>query len=59
MRLAITAWGKGASWRAQGWAGENVDRSDRVTHSSQVAGHDDPPYAGHGKEEGGARPSAQ
>ena len=22
------------------------DRSDRVMHSSQVAGHDDPPYAG-------------
>ena len=31
------------------------DRSDRVIHPSQVAGHDDPPYAEHGNEEGGAR----
>ena len=31
------------------------DRSDRVMHPSQVAGHDDPPYAGRGTEEGGAR----
>jgi len=34
------------------------DRSDRVIHPSQVAGHDDPPYAEYGNEEGGARPSA-
>src|SRR6478672_8021756 len=26
--LAIATWGKGASWRAQGWEGENGDRSD-------------------------------
>ena len=30
----------------------NGDRSDRVMHPSQVAGHDDPPYAGRGTEEG-------
>ena len=29
------------------------DRSDRVMHPSQVAGHDDPPYAGRGNEGGG------
>ena len=28
------------------------DRSARALHPSQVAGHDDPPYAGHGNEEG-------
>jgi hypothetical protein len=38
MRLAIAAWEEGASWRAQGWAGENGDRSDRAMHPSQVAG---------------------
>jgi len=38
MRLAIATWEKGASWRAQGWEGENGDRSDRALHSSQVAG---------------------
>ena len=27
MRLAIAAWEKGASWRAQGWAGKNGDRA--------------------------------
>ncbi len=32
-RLAIATWEKGASRRAQGWAGENGDRSDRpCTH---------------------------
>ena len=31
------------------------DRSDRVMHPSQVAGHDDPPYARHGNEDDGAR----
>ena len=32
-------WEKGASWRAQGWVGENGDRSDRALHprKSQVA----------------------
>jgi hypothetical protein len=30
--------GKGASWRAQGWAGENGDRDERAMHPSQVAG---------------------
>ena len=37
----------------------NGDHSDRVMHPSQVAGHDDPPYAGLGNEEDGARPTAQ
>ena len=32
VRLAIAAWEEGASWRTQGWAGENGDRSDRVLH---------------------------
>ena len=36
--LAIAAWEKGASWRAQGWAGENGDRSNGVMQLSQVAG---------------------
>ena len=31
------------------------DRSDRVMHPSQVAGHDDPPYERHGNEDDGAR----
>jgi len=35
--LAIATWEKGASWRAQGWAGENGDRSDNALHPSQVA----------------------
>ena len=30
MRIAIAAWEKGASWRAQGWAGEKGDRTDRA-----------------------------
>ena len=34
------------------------DRSGRPMHSSQVAGHDDPPYAGRGNEEDGARRTA-
>jgi hypothetical protein len=38
MRLAIAAWEEGASWRAQGWAGENGDRSDRAMHPSQAPG---------------------
>ena len=53
MRLAIAAWEKGASSRALGWVGEKDDRSDRVMHPSQVAGHDDPPYAGRRNEEAG------
>jgi len=33
LRLAIATWEKGASWRDQGWAGENGDRSHRpCTH---------------------------
>ncbi len=36
--------GKGASWRAQGWAGENVDRRDRPMHPSQVASDHHLPY---------------
>jgi len=36
-RLAIATWEKGASWRAQGWEGDNVDRSDKALHPSQVA----------------------
>jgi len=28
--LAIAPWEKGASWRAQGWVGENADRTDRA-----------------------------
>jgi len=38
LRLAIAIWVKGASWRAQGWAGENGDRHDRALHPSQIAG---------------------
>ena len=34
------------------------DRSGRPMHPSQVAGHDDPPYAGRGNEEDGARRTA-
>ena len=30
VRLAIATWDKGASWRDQGWAGENVDRRDKA-----------------------------
>ena len=30
--VAIATWEKGASWRAQGEAGENGDRSDRPMH---------------------------
>jgi hypothetical protein len=37
LRLAIATWEEGASWRAQGWAGENGDHSDRALHPSQVA----------------------
>jgi len=37
-RLAIVTWEKGASWRAQGWAGEKDDRSSGAVHLSQVAG---------------------
>jgi hypothetical protein len=43
LRLAIATWEKGVSWRAQGWAGENGDRSDRVMHPSQIAKSDQPP----------------
>jgi hypothetical protein len=46
LRLAIATWEKGASWRAQGWAGENGDRSDRALHSSQVAVGDHPTLCG-------------
>ena len=35
--LAIASWEKGASRRAQGWAGEKDDHSDSVLHLSQVA----------------------
>jgi hypothetical protein len=41
--LAIAAWEKGASWRAQGWAGENGDHNDRSLHPSQIAQGDYPP----------------
>jgi hypothetical protein len=37
MRLAIAAWEKGASWRAQGWAGENGDRTIESCDPSQIA----------------------
>ena len=37
LRLAIAAWEKGVSRRAQGWAGENGDRNKRAIHPSQVA----------------------
>ena len=47
LRLAIATWEKGASWRTQGWAGENGDRSDRAMHPSQVAGRNHPSCAGH------------
>ena len=42
--VAIATWEKGASWRAQGWAGENGDRSDRTLHPSQVAAFDHPAF---------------
>ena len=32
MRIAIAAWEKGASGRAQGWAGEKDDRNDRAMY---------------------------
>jgi hypothetical protein len=37
--IAIAAREKGASWRAQGWAGENADRRDKalIHRKSQVA----------------------
>ena len=45
--LVIAAWEEGASWRAQGWVGENDDRSDRAMHPSQVAiANHPPPYKG-------------
>ena len=35
--LAIASWEKGASWRAQGWAGEKDDRNEGACDPSQVA----------------------
>ena len=37
VRVAIAAWAKRTSWRAQGWAGENGDHNDRAMQPSQVA----------------------
>jgi len=38
LRLAIANREKGASWRDQGWAGENGDRSASALQPSQIAG---------------------
>jgi len=36
--LAIAPWEKGASWRAQGWVGENADRRNLASRSLERYG---------------------
>jgi hypothetical protein len=55
MCLAIAIWEKGASWRAQGWAGENGEQNDLATNPPQVAATNQPHPNGSENERAGPR----